>query len=440
MQKTLRDGLVLRSLSEHPERERLSRFYVDVYADDGEAHAKSMAAWAADLTSGKHPTVSDDDVWMVIDPTRDNEIVSALILIPQVWRYEDVTFNVGRPELIGTKLEYRRRGLVRALMDAAHERAAAIGCNVTGITGIPFFYRQFGYTMAVDLGGQAYISVNAVPALPAGKSSTYTLRPAAEHEIDDMLAWDEWAARDVLLSVVRDANIRRYDLFGIHPESSFSLDQHLIVTRGDIGVGYLVMRHSRTDPVLEVYRWVIGPESSYLDTYEDVLRGLRQYIEDSKPPDQRPTMIGFDSVLHTTLLTLFERTLSASVYEGDYAWYLRAASYAQLMRDIAPVLERRLEASGAHRFTGEMVIDKADFTGLRMIFSSGRLAEAADISMDGRESDVSFPMHSFLSLVFGHRDYRQLHHAMPDCFATGKAEALFNILFPRKRSALYPVS
>lgn len=424
MQKTLRDGLVLRSLSERPERERFARFYVDVYSEDGEEQANSIASWAADLASGKHPTVSDDDVWMVVDPARDDEIVSVLILIPQVWRYEDVTFKVGRPELIATKPAYRRRGLVRALMDAAQERAAALGCNVTGIA---VFYRQFGYTMAVDLGGQAYISLSAVP--PLADAPKYTLRPAAESDIPDMLAWDDWAARDVLLSVVRDFNIRRYDLFGIHPETAFSLDRHLIVTAGETGVGYVVVRHPPNGNVLEVFQWVIGSASSYLDCYEDVLRGLKRYVEETYPPERHPT-----------LLTLFRNTPSASVNEDSYAWYLRAASYAQLMRDIAPVLERRLENSGAHRFTGELVIDKADFTGLSMTFRDGRLIEAADIELGNRQPDACFPMHSFLSAVFGHRNYRQLHQVMPDCYASGKAQALLEILFPRKRSALFPVS
>lgn len=39
MQKTLRDGLVLQSLSERQEREQFARFYADVYTMDGKAEA-----------------------------------------------------------------------------------------------------------------------------------------------------------------------------------------------------------------------------------------------------------------------------------------------------------------------------------------------------------------------------------------------------------------
>ncbi len=61
--------------------------------------------------------------------------------------------KVGRIELVGTDPAYRRQGLIRQQMDAIHKRSAAKGEMIQAITGIPWYYRQFGYEMALNLGG-----------------------------------------------------------------------------------------------------------------------------------------------------------------------------------------------------------------------------------------------------------------------------------------------
>lgn len=49
--------------------------------------------------------------------------------------------------------EYRRRGLVRAQFDVIHQWSAARGQLVQVISGIPFYYCQFGYEMGLALSG-----------------------------------------------------------------------------------------------------------------------------------------------------------------------------------------------------------------------------------------------------------------------------------------------
>jgi hypothetical protein len=83
----------------------------------------------------------------------DGRIISSLNLISQTWAYDGIPFAVGRPELVATLPEYRRRGLVRQQMALIHQKSAARGELVQAITGIPWYYRQFGYEMGLDLGG-----------------------------------------------------------------------------------------------------------------------------------------------------------------------------------------------------------------------------------------------------------------------------------------------
>jgi len=122
-----------------------------MHSDDPDNPEMFLYYWTHDLMNGCHPTTKAGDFTVVTDA--DGRIVSSLNLISQTWAYEGIPFPVGRPELVSTRPEYRRRGLVRRQMEVIHRLSAARGELVTAITGIPWYYRQFDYDMALDLGG-----------------------------------------------------------------------------------------------------------------------------------------------------------------------------------------------------------------------------------------------------------------------------------------------
>ncbi len=132
------------------------------------------------------------------------------MLIPQTWRYEEIPIAVGRPELVGTHPEYRRQGLVRALFAAVHERSAALGHQVLGITGISHFYRQFGYTMAVDLGACASFPMHVAPDPAPDYKAAFALRPATVDDIADLARWHDYMADERLVSGVFSAEYWRF--------------------------------------------------------------------------------------------------------------------------------------------------------------------------------------------------------------------------------------
>lgn len=150
--RDLGDGLVLRwAIPE--DAEELAVFNVAMHSDNPEEPDEFLKPWTRDLMSGEHPTTKADDVTVVIDTKKSDKIISSACLISQTWVYEDIPFAVGRPELIATHPDYRRRGLIREQMGVIHAKSASRGELVTAITGIPWYYRQFGYEMGLNLGG-----------------------------------------------------------------------------------------------------------------------------------------------------------------------------------------------------------------------------------------------------------------------------------------------
>lgn len=444
MQSTLRDGLILRSISEGhaSDRDNLPQFYVDTFSDAYEQDESFLGPWTQSLLAPDHPCTTDDDVWVVVDPAQDDRIVSALLLIPQTWRYEEVRLGVGRVEIVATNKDYRQRGLVRALFDVAHARSDELGHTIQSVTGIEHYYRRYGYTLAVDLGGRAALPLAAIKPIADGQTPRYTLRPATEADIPDLIAWDDHAARDALLSTVRGEAEWRYELIGrTQPGHIWKLHVLIIQDAVGVGVGYVALR----DPYEQwnsCLAYIVGPRASYLATYEDVMRGLRAHLEAADPNRERP-FLSFGAALPPTVEMLIRHNYPAVVRDEMYAWYLRAASPARLINQIAPVLERRLAASGAQGYTGTLTIYLFDMTALEISFDAGRIS-AREIALTSPkahdDADAAFPWHTLLNLVFGHRDFMTMRRALPEIHASGRARVLLDALFPQKPSMLLPMA
>lgn len=76
--------------------------------------------------------------------------ISTVTLLDETLRLGDTEFQAGQVELVATDRAYEGRGLVRALMGWAHERSARLGQLAQVMIGIPYFYRQFGYSYAIS--------------------------------------------------------------------------------------------------------------------------------------------------------------------------------------------------------------------------------------------------------------------------------------------------
>ncbi|GAB4520370.1 MAG: hypothetical protein OHK0046_30510 [Anaerolineae bacterium] len=436
MKKVLSESLVLRSLSEGvaSDRANIGPFYQEVFGEDGDVNSHVLDVWTKDLVSEKHPTVTLDDIWVVVDTTRNDAIVSAVLLIPQRWRYEEVAFGLGRVEIVATDKNYRRRGLVRELFTAAHERSAALGHVMQGVTGIPHYYRRFGYGMSLDLGARAGLNLDVIPALPEGETPKFTLRLAGVEDIPLLLRWGEERARNHLVTSIWTEAMWRYELTTRNPESHVRTIPLLIVNQQAEPVGYLAVRTSPVYRYFSILSYYVGEESSLLETFLDVMRGCQAYIEAHFPPDKLVRRVGFDQGLQPGLEAIIRAHSSGVVRESVYAWYIRVPDLVRFLEMIKPVLERRLEGSAANRYTGEFKISFYDTTGLTMTFDKGKITHLVVGDLYQGVADAAFPYHTFLNIVLGRNTVAELETALPEIYAGAKAHVLLEALFPKKRS------
>ena len=350
----------------------LVAFNADVlrYQDSPELD-DSVAGWTQDLLDGRHPHVGLDDFCLVED-TQSGRIASSLCLISQTWSYGGIRFGVGQPELVGTHPDYRGRGLVRQQLEILHQRSAARGQQVLAIDGIPGFYHQFGYQMALALRGEWSVDVATVPSQPTEQDTAYAVRPASESDLAFIAATDDHTRSRYLMSACRDAALWRYELQGRSARNQWRVAVAIVEARDGSPVGFLVHSPRLQGTVVTLIVYELLPPASWEAVTPSVLQYLRvtgeAYAEAEATRCERIGLcLGSDHPAYAAIEHLAPRD------DGAYAWQLRVPDLPAFLRHVAPVLERRLAHSGYAGHTGQLRVSFYR-DGVRLLFEHGRLA------------------------------------------------------------------
>ena len=443
----LGDGLVLRRATP-ADADKLADFNATIHNwPSATGPNESIGAWTRDLLTRPHPTFAPGD-FLLVEDTRTGAVASTTNLISQTWSYDGIPFGVGRPELVGTAATYRKRGLVRRQFDVLHAWSAERGELVQAITGIPWYYRQFGYEMGgLALGGGRTGYRAQVPKLEAGKEEPYRLRPATEADLPLLMRLYEEGSRRSLVACVMDEALWRYELNGRSERNEARREWRVIETAAGEPVGILGHPARLWGAALSVNCYELRPGVSWGAVSPSVVRYLaatgREYADRAPHREGQPRQeweaFGFGlGEEHPVYAALHDRLPRVA---PPYAYFLRVPDLPAFVRRIAPVLERRLAASALAGHSGELRISFYR-DGLRLVFDGGRLTTAEGwrpTVEDGGKA--AFPGLTFLQLLFGYRTLEELRYAFADCWADGdEPRALLTALFPKRASFVWAVS
>jgi hypothetical protein len=432
--RDLGGGLILRRATA-ADTGALAAFNCEIHCSRDPADEQTrMRAWIEELMSGKHPTVKPGD-FTIVEDTGTGAVVSSLCLISQTWSYGGVKFGLRQPELVGTKPDYRRRGLVRAQFEVVHEWSAQRGHKVQAISGIPNFYRQFGYEMALEMhGGRAGYASDA-PKLKKGEEEPYRVRAATRADLPFISRVYGGGMKRYLVSCVRDAALWQHELAGHHARSVQKRALLVIESAAGARVGFLVHGTRLWGQMLGASVYELKRGVSWLAVTPSVMRylvrtGERYAAREKKRFASFALELGSEHPAYQVVPERLPRS------REPYAFYLRVADLPGFLRHIRPVLERRIAHSVAVGYTGEL---KLNFyrAGVRMVFEKGRPTESAPWA-PGEGQSAAFPDQAFLHLLFGHRSLEELRLSYRDCFATSdEARVLLGVLFPKMPSAVW---
>jgi hypothetical protein len=431
--RELGDGLVLRQATRR-DRTAIAELNVSIHSGEHDLPAE-LRNWTRDLMSGRHPTCGPE--WFtLVEDTSTGEIVSSLCLIPSALSYGGVHVPIGVPELVGTKKDRRRKGLVRAQFDATHEWSKAAGHLMQTIGGIPYFYRQFDYDMALDMTVGRRLPVSTVPKLKKGEKDPFRVRQATRDDLAFIARTYEHGMGRYLVSGARDREMWRYELDGRSRGGAQHRELRVIESAQGRRVGLLVHERGgvRRQEIICAGPYELAPGVSWLAVTPTVLRYLADY--GSKRAARAKKSLSWIDFFASEPHPIFRAGPGKlQPVWGPYAYYVRVPDLPRFLRHIAPVLERRLAESIAVGHTGEL---KLSFygDGLRLVFARGKLKKIQAWKPE-EEASASFPFLTFLQLLFGRRSYQELSEAYADCGGSDEAGVLLDILFPKLPSEVW---
>lgn len=449
----LGDGLV-RRWSTAADTEGFARLLGDVFRDaDDPLPNPGPVAEARLMMRPGFPYMTAGDVAVVEDTASPSRpLVACTALWRHRWSYAGIPFTMGRPEIVATDPAYRRRGLVRALFEMVHARSAAEGHLLQGISGIPYFYRQFGYEYALDLDAGRTVYCSLIPPKRGEGPEPCSLRPATPADVERIVAlyearragslvWHEAPAgwwRTVIAAwgetPVFDAAVRRVGAEGRY---------WMIVDAAGAACGYAWVAAGRRGRALSVRDVGLAPGIDLPLLAPSLLRGLRDLGE-------RIPVYRSDAPPCSEIRLMVDRAHPLSQVLGDdlaprvippYAWYIRIPDVAAFLRHISPALERRLARSFLAGHTGAVAIELYR-EGLQLRFERGRVAgidpwRAPDY--DGEAAALGCPPLTFVQLLLGYRGLDELRATYPDVWVKDEQRPLIATLFPKRRSSVEPL-
>jgi hypothetical protein len=425
MHRDLGEGLRLRAATDD-DIESLVAFNAAIHhpGPDGEPNPR-IAARSRSWLDGTHPVVRPAD-FTLVEEVRTGRVVSSCALFSQVWHYAGIPLPVGQIEFVGTDPAWRGRGLVRAQFAALHQRSVAGGHLLQAITGIPHFYRQFGYALALDNGGGRRGDKDACMSHVAGE---YRIRPATHADIPFLLACDELGRRRVLLSAERDEALWRYEIDGRRTADIFRRSVWIVTTEDARPLGFVAFDPQFVSETVTVYRYELMPEAGWLDVTPAVWQALARVSE-------RARALSFWLGTEHPVYTAFPRTLP--VVEAPATWYVRVPDLVDFLRRITPALEQHLAQSPARGYSGLLQI--TTYPGILTVHLRDGVCEAisAEAEAASGATSAAIPLPLLTHLLTGHKSLDELRAFDADCVVEDEgAYVVLNALFPKQPSGVW---
>jgi hypothetical protein len=342
---------------------------------------------------------------------------------------------VGRPEIVVSDTAVRKRGFIRHIMRWLHAKSAENGDIAQAITGIEYYYKQFGYEWMIDFPGGAKVVFAQLPALTSDALSV-TLRAVTTSELPQFIAmYDADRQRpNVLVTTPLSAEYLAFTM--AQSVSSEGNLPYFIVDQHDHVIGYLLIGKCCWQGEMDVRGWGLVPGIIWKDYLIPIMHALLTIIPvlHKKPGQEVVTtadlMLDTSHVIYPLLKSYLPHT-AAEIY----VWYVRVADLVPLLQKIAPVLDTRIAQSAFAGYSGTKHISFFR-GGIALTWQQGQLTNVCHWQppVEFGKAEAYYPPGIMAQQIFGWRSLSELRTLGPDVYADNETSQLLEILFPKTPS------
>jgi N-acetylglutamate synthase-like GNAT family acetyltransferase len=408
----LENGLVLRSVRDETDIHRYVEFNT-TYNNPNEGRNTGILL-------RYYPGTQSENFWLIEQP-ETGQIVATTCLIPWEMEFEGIQLRAAQLEQVLSHPDFRRQGLIKILVRRFMQAVQERGLDLSFIWGIPYYYRQYGYTYAIE--GNCYESLPSarIPDTSQAGNNPYSFRQATLSDCQVLTDLYRQCMHPYALTLTRTPQHWRYLLEYSH----FPVE---LIERASSGqaVGYL---GACTHPDIPGFSVV---ESGLTDA--QVTLPALQHLKTRTSGD-----VQIFWPQGSALARMARNLGSNPVVVGQ--WLFNIPNLAQFLVKLAPVFEQRLAGSGFADLTQELIINLFR-QAYQLSFTAGKLTNVqslgfVDSSMGADGGDLCIPPDAFVRLLLAYRSLDELLDAWPDIIVKPQARSLLEALFPKKPSYLY---
>ncbi len=412
-QQTLSDGFVMRTAANENDVERVAQF-------NGVIHGHGVTGMTRSIFL-HHPDTRGRDLIFVED-ARTGEVVSSLCVIPWKLSYSGVTINSGEMGIVGTLKEYRNRGLIREQVKFFKQRLKERGCVMSHIQGIGYYYRQFDYEYAMPLEGGYIITGREIPSQ---QTPEYSLRLAQSDDLSILMSLADKAGGDLNIHSVRNEAIWQY------------LMTHSAGAETESEVWVVEDAARNACAYLRLPKFHFGEELTVSEASQMTFGQAVAVLQHATTLAVARHIPGVRLCLPANHILMRVAKSFGARDMGAYAWQIHIPDIANLLRAVAPALERRIALSPFAGFTCDLPLCFYRQT-VALRFVDGCLTKVIDSgNTDGAPNN--FPPRSFTPLVLGYRSLGETLAAYPDAGVSAANRLLIETLFPKVQAFLYTI-
>jgi hypothetical protein len=366
----------------------------------------------------------------------NGEIISSCCLIPQTLRYGNIPIQAGNPEFVGTDVAFRRMGLISKQFEIMHQWSEENGDDLLLIGGVPYFYRQYGYEMTVNMGNHRTAHPSVLDEVKQPENEI-RFELAAEKDIPELirllgqdsqayLISGDWSRQDWLYMLADQKNngCAAQQVYMIRRKNGVCIGTVRYNNRIDEGHLYLV--GANIDPVL----------STWDEVESALLIQLKSVAEESVKKSGK--ILKEVGIQLPPSHPLYIRTAHIFPNENHgYAWYVSIPNLLQFLNKVKPVLEENIHNS-PYRGLSRMLYVNLFTRGLQIEFTKGKIKSIKEWKAKTHEDgDFLCPELAFYHLVMGHRTTTEIQHLYRDCYGKKDGAQIIDFCFPKRDSYLY---
>ncbi|MGY5860332.1 MAG: GNAT family N-acetyltransferase [Candidatus Thorarchaeota archaeon] len=361
-------------------------------------------------------------------------IVSTLSAIPSTWNYEDIPLRNLELGWVGTLKEYRRKGLHKLLYTHFDNLLLSGNYDISTITGIPYFYRQFGYDFVIPLDHTVWIRTNQIQTFDEKNPPEYmklNIRPAEKKDIPVMMELLEELNQKLLIYASRSPELWEIqESIKKQWENDF---QSYVVLDGSKIIGYF-------RPVKQIKK-DSSPNKSTMNVIESSIltfngvRRVLQFLYAEAMKDDIP-LIGSQGPSFNTL-SRFMKNLGG-LGKDWWKYQVRIPNMTSFLQKISPVLERRLIGTMFEGLTYDVIMNTFQNC-YKLKFVSGKITDVSNLGPQQVDENQPFraPPNDFARLILGAYSIQEIEQNNIDFIVRGDVRLIAETLFPKKESSVY---